>query len=161
VLAIGEVPPPVNSSILIDALYILMSFSGNAMESPVPCKQHICQHTLTSGAPEEMFSPTSAAAWALSTMHHVGASASPPLHNNAPRPNVKALTGTRLFNSGVGNGTTRMKSKGTNLPSSLTIFPQAPVAPMSITATEAITWGNLSVHPVVSVRSEAFAWLVA
>jgi hypothetical protein len=43
---------------------------------------------------DEMFSPTSAAALALSTLHHFGAD------RGSQRPSAEALKGTRLFNSG-------------------------------------------------------------
>jgi hypothetical protein len=120
------------------------SLLGVAMESPVPSK-HISQHSLTSGAPEEMFSPTSAAAWALSTMHHFCAATSP--HSKTTRPKVNALTGTRLFNGTVIDGTTKVDTHGSCLPIS-----QAPVGSTKSSATGTITWGNLQVHPVLSVR---------
>ena len=44
----------------------------------------------------DLFSPTSAAAWALSTLHNFGAAAP---SDNGPRPTTDSLTGTRLFNN--------------------------------------------------------------
>jgi len=44
----------------------------------------------------DLFSPTSAAAWALSTLHNFGAAAP---NDNGPRPTTDSLTGTRLFNN--------------------------------------------------------------
>mmetsp|Transcript_16667 Transcript_16667/g.45796 ORF Transcript_16667/g.45796 Transcript_16667/m.45796 type:complete len:450 (-) Transcript_16667:617-1966(-) len=49
----------------------------------------------TSGG--DLFSPTSAAAWALSTLHNFGAAA--PNDNGGLRPTAGSLTGTRLFKS--------------------------------------------------------------
>lgn len=46
----------------------------------------------------EFFSPTSAAAWALSTLHNFGAAA--PIENTQ-RPTTDTLTCTRLFNNGT------------------------------------------------------------
>jgi hypothetical protein len=46
--------------------------------------------------PQELFSPTSAAAWALSTLHNFGAATSA---DTAPRLSGDSLTGTRLFKS--------------------------------------------------------------
>jgi hypothetical protein len=46
----------------------------------------------------DLFSPTSAAAWALSTLHNFGAAA--PANDNGQRPTTDSLTGTRLFNNG-------------------------------------------------------------
>lgn len=43
----------------------------------------------------DLFSPTSAAAWALSTLHNFGAAA--PNDTENPRPTTESLTGTRLF----------------------------------------------------------------
>jgi hypothetical protein len=115
------------------------------MESPVPSKQHISQHSVTTGAPEEMFSPTSAAAWALSTMHHFVVATSP--QSKTTRPNGNSLTGTRLFNGAASNSTTKVDNDDSSLPIS-----QAPVGLKKSSAAGSITWGNLQVHPVVSVR---------
>lgn len=49
----------------------------------------------------DLFSPTSAAAWALSTLHNFGAAAPP--NDSGQRPTTDSLTGTRLFNNGSGN----------------------------------------------------------
>lgn len=62
---------------------------------------------------EEMFSPTSAAALALSTLHHFGA------ERDSRRPSAESLKGTRLFNSGssskkAGADTPSPQSLGTN-----------------------------------------------
>jgi hypothetical protein len=57
--------------------------------------------TANSSGGEALFSPTSAAAWALSTLHNFGAAAPT---DNGSRPTTDSLTGTRLFNNaGVTN----------------------------------------------------------
>ncbi|KAG7341510.1 E2F/DP family winged-helix DNA-binding domain containing protein [Nitzschia inconspicua] len=115
------------------------------MASPAPNKQSVClsRHSVTSGAPEEMFSPTSAAAWALSTMHNFGAAAPP--HNTTIRPSVEALTGTRLFNSAA-------RSSGTIKASmdSSTATTQRPTTFMKGNSSSTISWGELKIHRVNS-----------
>jgi hypothetical protein len=87
-------------------------------------------------------------------MHHFGTAASPQPHTKTARPNVGALTGTRLFNGGGVEATTRKNTECSILPSSSTNFSQAPMAPAKNSGTGSITWGNLHVHPLVSVRLE-------
>lgn len=123
------------------------------MSSPIPNEANVPvplrQHSVTSGAPEEMFSPTSAAAWALSTMHNFGAAAPP--HNTANRPDVKALTGTRLFNGAVCNGGPGpTQQSNTNAPALTTIGPTTSMKE-SASSSSAVSWGNLQVHQVYSV----------
>jgi hypothetical protein len=114
------------------------------MASPVPSKQPVIhrQHSVTSGAPEELFSPTSAAAWALSTMHNFGAAAPP--HNETTRPNAKALTGTRLFNGAVSNG------NGTNM-TEPNVDSVTPSSSFNGNPTATISWGDLQVQDAKSV----------
>jgi hypothetical protein len=68
---------------------------------------------------EDMFSPTSAAALALSTLHHFGADRGV---NQRPQPPTSGLRGTRLFNTSSntnsnGNGPTAPSSYSSSPPS--------------------------------------------
>jgi len=55
---------------------------------------------VNNGNGSDLFSPTSAAAWALSTLHNFGAAAP---NDNGQRPTTDSLTGTRLFKNGSGD----------------------------------------------------------
>eukprot|EP00531_Pseudo-nitzschia_arenysensis_P010227 CAMPEP_0116126608 /NCGR_PEP_ID=MMETSP0329-20121206/6419_1 /TAXON_ID=697910 /ORGANISM="Pseudo-nitzschia arenysensis, Strain B593" /LENGTH=432 /DNA_ID=CAMNT_0003620695 /DNA_START=228 /DNA_END=1526 /DNA_ORIENTATION=- len=88
---------------------------------------------------EVLFSPTSAAAWALSTLHNFGAAAP---SDNGPRPSTDSLTGTRLFNNaGVASTDpihTPAVTSGTNQPSQTM---QSGISAVH-TQTAGVTWGQ-------------------
>lgn len=88
---------------------------------------------------EVLFSPTSAAAWALSTLHNFGAAAP---NENGSRPTTDSLTGTRLFNNSVATS-----SESTRPPAPLTQPNQSiqalhPGAVAHTQATTGVTWGQ-------------------
>ena len=66
--------------------------SSSSSSSPVP-NQNVAANNNTGG---DLFSPTSAAAWALSTLHNFGAAAP---NDTGARPTTDSLIGTRLFNN--------------------------------------------------------------
>ena len=102
----------------------------------------------TNAGGEVLFSPTSAAAWALSTLHNFGAAAPT---DNASRPSTESLTGTRLFNNGVvtssGSAATPVTSSSANL-SAQTLHPGI-VA--NTQPTTGVTWGQTQMQHRASV----------
>ena len=75
----------------------------SSSSSPVPNPNL----TATNNTGEDLFSPTSAAAWALSTLHNFGAAAP---NENGLRPTADSLIGTRLFNNSSATSTDSAKT---------------------------------------------------
>lgn len=107
---------------------------------------------------KDLFSPTSAAAWALSTLHNFGAAAPT---DNGERPATDSLTGTRLFNNVTGNmkninpatqgGTLTGSAADSNrkIPAITTV--SASVSATKGAATPAVSWGQTNVqYPITS-----------
>jgi hypothetical protein len=82
----------------------------SSSSSPIP-SSNVTTNNSNGG---DLFSPTSAAAWALSTLHNFGAAAP---NENGARPTTDALTGTRLFNAGV-NGVDSTRTNTSTLETS-------------------------------------------
>lgn len=104
--------------------------------SPLP-NPNVAANANTGG---DLFSPTSAAAWALSTLHNFGAAA--PNDNGGPRPTADSLTGTRLFNnSGAPSNDSTSPPTTTSAPiqtdSAVIGLPAS-----NIQATNGVTWGQ-------------------
>mmetsp|Transcript_49133 Transcript_49133/g.55681 ORF Transcript_49133/g.55681 Transcript_49133/m.55681 type:complete len:485 (+) Transcript_49133:221-1675(+) len=70
--------------------------SGKKTSSPATSSS-VSDAPINNGNGSDLFSPTSAAAWALSTLHNFGAAAP---NDNGQRPTTDSLTGTRLFKNG-------------------------------------------------------------
>lgn len=136
------------------------------MASPLASSRindHRSRHSATSGAPEEMFSPTSAAALtltALSNLHNFGAAAP---HDTENRGSSDSLTGTRLFN---GSNVLAIKSRKTersdvsgssnDATQTQTLTPSVGNSCIVPPANGSISWGYSQVHPLENVSSFAF-----
>lgn len=94
----------------------------------------------------DLFSPTSAAAWALSTLHNFGAAA--PNDNGGPRPTADSLTGTRLFNNlGAPSADSTRPPTTTSAPNQ-TNSTVIGVLASNTQATSGVTWGQTQLqHP--------------
>jgi len=73
--------------------------SEKTISSPATTSS-VSDDPINNGNGSDLFSPTSAAAWALSTLHNFGAAAP---NDNVQRPTTDSLTGTRLFKNGSGD----------------------------------------------------------
>ena len=116
--------------------------------SPVPNPNA----SASNGSREVLFSPTSAAAWALSTLHNFGAAAPT---DNGPRPSTDSLTGTRLFNNA---GRTHSDSIHTpsvaSAPNQSSQNIHSGVSMVHSQGTTGVTWGQTQFqnHSTVSCR---------
>jgi len=120
----------------------MLKMAGTAVQgnktsssSPVP------NPNVTASNPNagDLFSPTSAAAWALSTLHNFGAAAP----NDGSRPTADSLTGTRLFNNTARADSTTIPSM-TSEPNQLGLVSTSGMltAPSHAVTTTGVTWGQ-------------------
>lgn len=86
----------------------------------------------------DLFSPTSAAAWALSTLHNFGAAAP---NDTRSRPTTDSLTGTRLFNN-VASSTadSTITIAATLEPKQPSQDPHCSISAVHTQATTGVTW---------------------
>lgn len=107
--------------------------SKSSSSSPVP-NPNVTNHNNSGG---DLFSPTSAAAWALSTLHNFGAAAP---NDNGLRPTTDSLTGTRLFNNAGGSNNDSGRNPATTLETNqATEVSQSAVSEQTATG---IRWGQ-------------------
>jgi len=88
----------------------------------------------------DLFSPTSAAAWALSTLHNFGAAAP---NDTRSRPTTDSLTGTRLFNnvaSSTADSTRTIAATSEQKKSSQDLH--CSISTVHTQATTGVTWGQ-------------------
>lgn len=109
---------------------------GNkSSSSPVP-NPNLTSNNSNGG---DLFSPTSAAAWALSTLHNFGAAAP---NDSGSRPTTDLLTGTRLFNNPSVTST-----DSTHIPVATSDLKPRKVANCTVPAVQSqvvsgVTWGQ-------------------
>mmetsp|Transcript_25331 Transcript_25331/g.59296 ORF Transcript_25331/g.59296 Transcript_25331/m.59296 type:complete len:459 (+) Transcript_25331:208-1584(+) len=99
--------------------------------------------TGNSSTAEELFSPTSAAAWALSTLHNFGAAAP---NDNGSRPSTDSLIGTRLFNNSsvASNDSTKILSATSE--QNLTHTENCVLPAAHPHAVSGVTWGQTEIQ---------------
>jgi len=139
----------------------LASSTSTSATSPVPnsnvtANNNTNNNNDNNGGTGDLFSPTSAAAWALSTLHNFGAAA-PSDNGNGPRPTTDSLqlTGTRLFNNNNNNNNnTGVTTSADAVHSAADAVHSAPSGPNQINnaagygagahsqATPSVTWGQ-------------------
>lgn len=116
--------------------------------SPVPNPNA----TANNGSAEVLFSPTSAAAWALSTLHNFGAAAPT---ENGQRPSTDSLTGTRLFNNaGVSNPDSVHTSAVTSGSNQFSQNIKSGISVVHTQATTGVTWGQTQFQSNSSVSRQ-------
>jgi hypothetical protein len=99
----------------------------------------------------DLFSPTSAAAWALSTLHNFGAAAP---NDSGSRPTTDSLTGTRLFNNvGVTSADSTRIPVATSEPNQPSQATHCAISVSQTQATPGVTWGQPQFQQLNNVSS--------
>lgn len=129
--------------------------AGTAIQGKKPSSSSPVPNPTTSatnGSGEVLFSPTSAAAWALSTLHNFGAAAPT---DNGTRPSTDSLTGTRLFNNaGVTNSNSIHNPAVPSGPNQSSQNIQSGISVVHSQGPTGVTWGQTQFqnHSTVSCR---------